>query len=210
RKLAHRYKWPLAMAAGLAAALLLAIVGTTVGLIKTNHAKKDALSAEKMALEEKNKALDLYHQVQKAQLLAEENASKAQRQTDKARAMSYFVQSLLSGRTEAGGSGRDVRVADLLDVAVSEVDAKFKDQPELSIAARTTLGDSYQNLGLYDAAREQYQKALDLSRKVSGLASVETLTIGGKLGLALANVERGEEGLESVKQTYETAKRVRG
>src|SRR3989440_2613661 len=133
RKLAHRDKWPLAMAGGLAAALLLAIVVTTVGLIKTNNAKKDALAAGKMALEEKNKALDLYHQVQKAQLLAEENASKAQRQTEKARAMSYFVQSLLSGRTEAGGSGRDVRVADLLDVAVSEVDAKFKDQPELSI-----------------------------------------------------------------------------
>src|SRR5205823_2431267 len=128
---------------------------------------------------------DLYHQVIKAQALAEENAKRAQRQTDKARAMSYFVQSLLSGRTEAGGNGRDVRVADLLDVAAGEVDAKFKDQAELSVAARTTLGDSYQNLGLYEAAQDQYQKALDLSRKTSGLASVETLSIGAKLGLAM-------------------------
>jgi tetratricopeptide (TPR) repeat protein len=210
RKLARRYKWPLAMAAGLAAVLVLGIVGTTVGLIKTTNAKKDAQAAEKMALEERNKALRLLDEVKKAQALAEENAKTAQRQTGKARAMSYFVQSLLSGRNEAGGSGRDVRVADLLDVAASEIDAQFKDQPELQIAARSTIGDSYQSLGLYEAAQDQYQKALDLSRKTSGWASVEALSIGAKLGLALANVERGHEGLESTRQTYLTAKQTLG
>src|SRR5207244_1838166 len=105
---------------------------------------------------------------------------------------------------------RDVRVADLLDVAAGEIDTKFKDQPELRIAARVTLGDSYQSLGLYEAAQDSYQRALDLSRKTSGLASVDTLSIGAKLGLALANVERGEEGLESAKQTYVTAKQTLG
>src|SRR5882672_6440836 len=210
RKLARRYKWPLAMAAGLAAALVLGIVGTTVGLIKTNNARKDALAAEKMALEEKNKTLELYHEVKKAQALAEENSTMAKQEAEKAQAVGNFVHSLLSGRTEAGGSGRDVRVADLLDVAASEIDSKFKDQPELRITARVTVGDSYQSLGLYEAAQEQYQRAMDLSRKMSGLASVETLSIGAKLGLALANVERGEEGLESAKQTYVTAKQTLG
>jgi serine/threonine protein kinase/uncharacterized protein HemY len=210
RKLARRYKWPLAMAAGLATALVLGIVGTTVGLIRVSSAKKDAVAAQKSALDEKNKTLDLYHQVKKTQAFAEMKSSEAQKEAAKAQAVSNFLQSLLSGRTEAGGSGRDVRVADLLDVAGTEVDTKFKDQPELRVTARVTLGDSYQNLGLYEAAQDQYQKALDLSRKTSGLASVETLTIGGKLGLAMANVERGHEGLESARQTYLTAKQTLG
>jgi tetratricopeptide (TPR) repeat protein len=210
RKLARRYKWPLAMAALLAAALLLGIVGTTVGLIRSNSARKRAVDAEKMALEEKNKTLDLLHQVKKAQGLAEENSVKAQHEAEKAQSMSNFVQSLLSGRNEAGGSGRDVRVADLLDVAASEIDAKFKDQPELRVAARVTLGDSYQNLGLYEAAQDSYQRALDLSRKTSGLASVDTLSIASKLGFAITNISRGDEGVEFATQTYETARKSLG
>jgi serine/threonine protein kinase/tetratricopeptide (TPR) repeat protein len=210
RKMARRYKWPLAMAAGLAAALVLGIVGTTAGMIRSNQAKRRAVEAEKIALDQKKSVIDALDDVKRARVDAVANAGRAEKEAAKATAISNFLQSLLMGRADAQGSGRDVRVADLLDIAGSEIDAKLADQPEARLSARVTLGDSYQSLGMYEAAEDSYRRAWDLSRSVNGLASTQTAAIGAKLSMAMANITRGFGGLEFAQQNYETTKKNHG
>jgi serine/threonine protein kinase/tetratricopeptide (TPR) repeat protein len=210
KKLARRHKWPLAMAAGFVAVLVLGIIGTTVGMIRANSAKKRAVDAEKIALDQKQSITRAFDDLKKAREDAVANANRAEREAAKATAVSGFLQSLLSGRADAHGSGREVRVADLLDLAATEIDAKFRDEPELRIALRVSVGDAYQSLGLYDAARDSYFRALEISRMTTGITSVETLSIAGKYSFAMTNLSRGSEGLEFAKQTYYTALKTLG
>jgi serine/threonine protein kinase/Tfp pilus assembly protein PilF len=69
---------------------------------------------------------------------------------------------------------RDVRVIDLLDRAAGTADT-LTDVPVVEAELRTTLGRTYRNLGEYDEALAQFERALDIRRTEFGAADVSTL-----------------------------------
>ncbi len=58
--------------------------------------------------------------------------------------------------------GRDVTVLEVLEKAAARVDTELRDSPRTAATVRTTLGRTYQSLGNYDRAAEQFRAALDL------------------------------------------------
>jgi len=83
-------------------------------------------------------------------------ARVAQQQRTKAEYVKSFVQTTLSGADPTWSSpfkqGRELRVAEVLDVAVRRVDSELRREPLLAAELRRELALSYLGLGLYPEA----------------------------------------------------------
>jgi tetratricopeptide (TPR) repeat protein/predicted Ser/Thr protein kinase len=102
-----------------------------------------------------------YRRAVDAEQVARANLATAETQTDVARAVQSFLDQMLSS-VDPSRDGRDVRVLEVLERGVSQVDTRFGDWPEVEAELRTTFGLSYRALGLLDAAAVQLEKALAL------------------------------------------------
>ena len=108
--------------------------------------------------------------------------------------------------------GADVRVVDVLDRASAGLEG-LKDQPEVELDARLTLARSYSGLGLSARAVEHYNRALALSRSISGAESEHTLRIAVDL---LWDMGNGGDRADSpgaaamARDTVATARRALG
>src|SRR5690606_31032560 len=121
---------------------------------------------------------------------ADVQAGEAQRQAEVAAAVNAFLNddllSAVSPSTEEG-RGREVTVREVLDVAARRIDlaaapgGRLADKPEVEAAIRATLGNSYANLGLFDAASPHFARALDLRRRINGEEHPLTLQATGDL-----------------------------
>ena len=106
-----------------------------------------------------------------------------------AQAISDFLQNDMlaqaSAATQAGPSAKpdphlEVRTA--LDRAAARIAGRFERQPEVEAAIRDTMGQTYEDLGLYPEARTQFEQALYLQRRVLGATNPKTLRTLGSLG----------------------------
>ncbi len=86
----------------------------------------------------------------------------------------------------------DLKVRTALDRAAARIPGKFGQQPQVEASIRSTIGQAYDDLGLYPEARAQLQRALDLDRSVLGAddpATIDTM-------IRLARVEREQSKYE--------------
>lgn len=84
-----------------------------------------------------------------------------------------FVRTTLSGADPINNSpfadkGRDLRVADALDVAAARTRSELKSQPILAVELLRELGIDYLHLGLYDAAEHVVREALTAEETALG------------------------------------------
>jgi serine/threonine protein kinase len=100
-------------------------------------------------------------------------AARARRAEQTARAVNEFLQNdLLSQagpQTQAGPSttpDRDLKVRTALDRAAERIKGKFDAQPEVEAAIRQTIGNAYQELGLYTEAATHLERAVELRRRM--------------------------------------------
>ncbi len=99
----------------------------------------------------------------------------------KAGAISYFIGEIL-GAVEPGREGRDVKVFEILDQAAAALDNEWSEHPEVEAALRLRLGTSYYRLGLYEPARTQLRRALELDQRIYGANSPEVAKTLSTLG----------------------------
>jgi tetratricopeptide (TPR) repeat protein len=172
QKFARRHRGAAIALSAIASALVLGVVGTSIGMYRATRARGEA---------ETQRAL-------------------AERETEKARALSAFlVQTLASPDPER--DGRDVRVVEVLDRAAGEIDRQFDRQPEVEAAIRTALGSSYRGLGLFEAARLQFDAALRLRTETFGSDHPDTAQ--NLADLALLEGDRGQ--LDAAQSLYSRA-----
>ncbi|HEY6339190.1 MAG TPA: serine/threonine-protein kinase [Candidatus Sulfotelmatobacter sp.] len=148
---------------------------------------------------------------------ANREAAIAQRQAAIAQAVNDFLQNDLlaqaSAATQSGPNAKpdphlEVRTA--LDRAAARIQGKFANQPQVQAAIRSTIGQTYYELGLYPEATKQLEQALDLRRRLLGPEHPDTLRSMNRL----ANVydDQGKyaqaEALDS--QTLEIQRRLLG
>jgi eukaryotic-like serine/threonine-protein kinase len=94
-----------------------------------------------------------------AQRIARER-DNARMAATKAEQINNFVVGML-GSADPRVTGRDVTVASVLDAANSRVERELAGQPEVKASVLTTLGTTYEGLGLFDPARKCLHAALD-------------------------------------------------
>jgi hypothetical protein len=148
RKFVRKHRVWLATAAAFLALLV-------VGVVVSSWMAVRASRAEKAAILERNTANAVNDFLQK-DLLAQAGAS-----------------------AQAGPDNkpdRDLKVRTALDRAAARIEGKFQSQPLVEASIRETMGNAYEDLGLYPEAQRQLERALDLRRHVLGEEHPDTLT----------------------------------
>ena len=105
---------------------------------------------------------------------------RAHRQRARAERISGYMQAMLTGapKSNAGQTGRNLKVVDVLSQAASDLDSNLNDQPGDRAELRVTIGLTYSRLGLLDGADRELRTALRTQAKLFGedaLPLAETL-----------------------------------
>jgi len=92
---------------------------------------------------------------------AEASAARARREAAKAQAVNAYLREMLVGVSPFVG-GHDVTLQRVVDQAALELESgTLTGQPEVEAAVRTTLGLTYESLGLYAEAQSHWRRALE-------------------------------------------------
>lgn len=105
--------------------------------------------------------------------IAAKERDKAKIENAKFEKVNDFLTSILSS-VDPSELGRDVKVYDILDQASESVDEEFKDQPEVEASIRSTLGNTYVNLGEYDKGKPFLEKSYEMNLNIYGMQGKET------------------------------------
>jgi tetratricopeptide (TPR) repeat protein len=173
-----------AAAVGVVAVLLCGIAGTTVGLVRADRARREAMANAKRA-----------------------DAAKAQSEANLAetQAVLAFVEDKVfaAARPEGqeGGLGQEVTLKRALYSAVPFVEKGFREQPLIEARLRRTLGISFSYLGEYETARAMYQRSRELYADKLGHDHPDTLMSINSLAAAYAALGRHAEAIALGEQT---------
>ena len=182
RKFARRYRVPLATACAFA---LVLIVAALVSIRQSIRANREAIRANSEAAV--------------------------------AQAVNDFLQNDLlaqaSAANQAGPSTKpdpDLKVRTALDRAAAKIAGKFDRQPEVEAAIRDTIGRTYSDLGLYPEAYTQFERALELQRRVLGPESSVTLKTLSLLANTASLQGKGPEAESLFGQALKIQRRILG
>jgi serine/threonine-protein kinase len=109
-------------------------------------------------------------------------ARTAQVERTRATEIKDFLTTML-GAANPGSMGRDITMREVLDSALTRVDA-LAGQPQLEAEVRGVIADTYLALGDYQVAHEQYSRAVALLRSEAPAGDYPTAVMLGKLALA--------------------------
>lgn len=171
-------------AVGLAAICLMLMGSIVIASLTQTHAEH---------LAEKNRQLDKLL-TQEKQL--RENAEKSERRANVA--SNYLVSVLRS--PDPDRDGRSIKVADVLDQAVKQLDVDLKDDPEMQARLLESIGKTYFVLGMPKEAQALVERAVQLRLQEEGETAPTTLEASFQLAQIYErlNDKRAEELFEKV------------
>jgi len=195
-KFAQRHRALVAGVAAVFVVLLAGVVASTWQALRANRATQAAIaerdratSAERRVTQERDRAAVERNRAVTAEAQAVEQRNRAvvekQRadtESAAARAISDFLRNDLlsqaSASTQASPNTRpdpDLKVRTALDRAAARIEGKFDKQPLVQAEIRSTISETYLDLGLYPEAGRQIERALELRRRALGNAHPDTL-----------------------------------
>ena len=148
-----------------------------------------------------------------AAVISVRQSIRANREAAIAQAVSDFVQNDLLGQASAYNQSKpdpDITVRTVLDRAARNIPGKFDKQPEVGAAIRSTIGQTYMDLGLYPEARTQLQQALDLQRRSLGTDNSATLKSMTRLARIAYLQAKDAEAEALLSQALATERRILG
>ena len=104
--------------------------------------------------------------------VAEAERDRARVAAEKAERINAFVRDML-GSADPRVAGRDVTVASVLDAASSRVEPELGGQPDVKAGVLSTLGTTYEGLGLLEPAEKHLKAALEARIAAYGPEHVE-------------------------------------
>ena len=129
-----------------AAVLVLGVIGTTWGLLRSMKAEQEQSRERELA--------------EQARVESE--------------GVTTFLSDMLAA-VDPGQSGKDISVRQVLDKAAKTIGDRFTNQPLIEARLRRTIGESYFGLGLYDEAERHLPVAVEMYRRLRGEEHVETI-----------------------------------
>ncbi len=143
-------------------ALLVGIIGTTLGLIKAQRQQRIA-TAESVKKEEARQAeADQRKKAVEAERLAHAEA-------DKALAINEFLSKDLLTQAEPSNNAAEDKVTllEVLDRAAGTVGTRFADQPDIGVSLRKTIAKTYHGLAAWPKAETQWRAVLEAERQTN-------------------------------------------
>jgi serine/threonine protein kinase len=176
RKFARRNKRPVLAGSLVVLALVGGMVGTMVGLVRAEQARKDAVAAEGAEAEQRR--------------LADDERAVAQAVND---FLQWDVLRQADSRVQADrgfNADPNLTVREALHRAAARIGDRFRDQPLVEAAIRQAIGEAYAGVGEYQLAASHLERALTLRK--ANLGADHLLTLGSMycLGNVYMNVFR--------------------
>jgi non-specific serine/threonine protein kinase/serine/threonine-protein kinase len=142
---------------------------------------------------------------------------RANREAETASAVNAFLQNDLLAQAGASAQARpdtkpdpDLKVRTALDRAASRIEGKFDAQPLVEASIRTTIGKTYEDLGLYPQAEAHLARALDLRRRVLGEQDANHLTSMSDMAGLYVKEAKYEQAGRLFTKSLEISRRVLG
>jgi tetratricopeptide (TPR) repeat protein len=184
---------------GSAAAIVLLLAGASVGMSVLFLRAREAEKQEVLRRTEAEAAT--------TEAKTQRDAARAAER--KATAVSEFLaRTLASGDPDE--NGLDVTLASLLDKAAAGIDKEFAEAPDVALAVRLAIVESYRGLGLYDQALPIAERARADAEKRLGAEHPETLHAAEWHAMILGQLSRFEETIAIVSRSYEVRLRTQG
>jgi non-specific serine/threonine protein kinase/serine/threonine-protein kinase len=135
---------------------------------------------------------------------------RANRERDRARRIAEFMTNMFKVSDPSEARGNSVKAREILDKAAQEIDTGLAQDPELQAQMMQTMGDVYDNLGLYSRELPLLSRAVEIRRRVLGPRNPDTLTSMRGLGRNLMRQARYAEAEKLDRETLDTQRRVLG
>lgn len=181
------------IAAAVAAGYFLLVSGSAIALLKMYREK----AAE-------------YARAEDQRLEAVEARDRAEKAAQKADAVTEFLRTMLSSADPEHGQGHMVKVVDVLRRASGQAAEQFSNQPEVEVAIRLALGESYYGLGQYPEAEAELGAGLKLAQQKLGQDHSDTLGLTSTLGATFWIQGKLREAEPLMRAGLETELRLRG
>lgn len=192
-KFARRHRIPVIAAGLILLSLLAGIIGTTWGLVDARAAR---IRESQSRAREKERA--------DAETAERKRAEAAEAESE---AIINFLRSDLIGQAGSPAQARrnftpnpNLTIREALDRAAAAVGEQFDDRPELEAAIRKTIGESYSQLGLFDKAIEQLQKAMEIDERQRGPDHSITLDAKDSLAQAFRGATRYADAIQLLEE----------
>jgi serine/threonine-protein kinase len=132
---------------------------------------------------------------------------RADARAAEAEAVTGFLVDLIGEARPSGSDGDTLRVRDVLDAGVAQLDTGFADRPLVAAALATAFARSYAELGQSDRAVPLFRRALGLRRAHLDPLDPEVVAAENALSLALLNT--GDlDGVDSLMTAAVAARRT--
>jgi non-specific serine/threonine protein kinase/serine/threonine-protein kinase len=132
------------------------------------------------------------------------------KERDRADRIATFMSGMFKVSDPSAARGNSITAREVLDRASREIDSGLSKDPEVQAQMMQTMGDVYQNLGLYPEAQSLLTRAVDIRRRVLGPEKPETLTSMSSLGKNLWAQGRYPEAEKLDRETLAIRHRVLG
>lgn len=136
-------------------------------------------------------------------------AYNARHEARKLRASLDFLHSMLQS-PDPMDMGPNAKVVDMLNGALSRIDAHFANVPDVAASVRRSFAETYEALGQYDEAEAQVRHAIGAYESLWGPAHPETLDLIGFLALVLLENDKLDESQARFQQALDGMNATRG
>lgn len=199
-KFVRRNRLAVAAAAAVVAALTGGVVVTTREAHKAQLAQEAALKESALARTERDRARSAEQTANQERNTAVAERQRADTEAATAKAVSDFLENDLLGQASPNAqAGQDLKVRTALDRAAERIEGKFPGKPLVEADIRSTIGESYNALGLYADAQKQYEHAAALRRAALGERNRDTLDSL----TSIAVLERLQGKLDEAEKLYD-------
>ncbi len=135
---------------------------------------------------------------------------RAQREAQRAEAVSVFLTDLFEGATPERNLGELVSARELLDLGAARIEQELASEPAVQAELMRVIGSAYAALGLVDPATDLLEQALAVRENLGGPADILLGDVLYALGNLRASQGRYEEGEELLSRTLATRLALRG
>ena len=144
------------------------------------------------------------HRERQLRSSAEQARARAQVQAAKAEAVSGFLGELLSSADPERAQGEHLTVLEVLDEAADRIAPRgdLADQPEVEASVRLVIGNTYESLGRFAAARPHLERALELRGGVEA-GTPEALEAASGLGVLYLRLEMHDRAEAILRQVLD-------
>ncbi len=132
------------------------------------------------------------------------------RERDRANRISTFMAGMFKVSDPSAARGNSITAREILDKASKEIETGLAKDPQLQAQMMETMGEVYDNLGLYNQARSLLTRAVDIRRRVLGPQNPDTLTSVHNLAVVLDGEGRYAEAEKLERETLDIRRRVLG